>query len=774
MATMPPGYPAVQRKKKPDPVPGQIARGANAGMNALGRGTRAVMRGVGVNPPLPAPMGPAQQGRRLSRNSVLAPPTQRLGPSLSSMPAPPRTPSTGLGANPNYIVGIPSEAMGRDSRTGVPSPAPARPSGIPAAAQAVMRAAVPAGLRSAQNAGAQAVIRGTQLAGQAKGRFTDAAMQGVATGVPMAAQAMNAGRNAAARAVATGVPMAAQGVNAARDAAMQGVAAGVPLAAQGIAAARGMAADAGTVVGNAYGRAAKAYGDYVNPPAGPPIQRVSPPLALGPQVQTAPVGPMNEEDARQADLDAARQSLALAGRLPAASSSVPLPSSSSDSLLEQNAFQASGADALTNKISGMSMAGTPTPEQQDLMNRGAAASAFLQPGGGLQQRYEAQAGGNNTLYDSSDPAQMLMPAPRSPGVDEEALAKLKGKYQPNQRSRSIMSEGLGDGRDFDRMREADAAAEADFVMPTVGNVMNRDFRMMDPDLVERVQAGDARSRERRGTPEPGTAAADQLFRDQRQARKDNSMENRRVRQYRSLIGGGHGGPMGLNERTLRALQMVDGEDRRARGDFVQDRQFNESQRQFDENTAMQRARQRQQNRQQMGRLGLDQTMEENRAAEAEQTRRDSKKQQKFDNRLKKKEAKQTRKDIGKTEDIEDVELKTELEQAQAADAGVTQSYLAGGQRHSEQSIMEMNSLLSGDLPTETKKKFLRKYYGINNQKDLNIYLRNSGYEEDHGFSFLGSEDGTQGSMLNPLNWLNLYQSAETDSTRDNIQGRTPF
>tara|TARA_R110000851_G_scaffold96452_11_gene209345 strand:- start:97 stop:780 length:684 start_codon:yes stop_codon:yes gene_type:complete len=227
--------------------------------------------------------------------------------------------------------------------------------------------------------------------------------------------------------------------------------------------------------------------------------------------------------------------------------------------------------------------------------------------------------------------------------------------------------------------------------------------------------------------------------------------------------------------------MVDREDRRARGDLVQDRQFGEDQRQFDENAAMANARQRQQNRQQMrgydideSRVSQDAINEQNRAAESEQARKDAKKQQKFDNKQTNREAKQTQKDIGKTDDIEDLELRAELELAQAADAGVTQSYLAGGKRHSEQSIMEMNSLLSGDLPTETKHKFLRKYYGINSQKDLNIYLRKSGYEEDHGFSFLGSEDGTQGSMLNPLNWLNWYQSAETDATRDNIQGRTPF
>ena len=232
--------------------------------------------------------------------------------------------------------------------------------------------------------------------------------------------------------------------------------------------------------------------------------------------------------------------------------------------------------------------------------------------------------------------------------------------------------------------------------------------------------------------------------------------------------------MSLNQATLMAQRQLDQFEQRDRDRFTEDRAFAEEQRQFDENTAMQRARQRQQNRQQMGRLGLDQTMEENRVAEAEQARKDSKKQQKFENKLKKQEAKQKRKDIGKTEDIEDMELRTELEAQQAADAGITQTYLSGGMRHSPQSIMEMQNLLSSDLSKDQKKKFLRQYYGINNQKQLNIYLRESGYEEDHGFSFLGSEDGTQGSMLNPLNWLNWYQSAETDATRDNIQGSTPF
>ena len=78
-------------------------------------------------------------------------------------------------------------------------------------------------------------------------------------------------------------------------------------------------------------------------------------------------------------------------------------------------------------------------QRQAQMNRdGAAASDFLRPGGGLTKLYEGQAGGNNTMYDSSDPAQMLMPAPRSPGVDEDLQSRLRSR---SDQSRSTMQPG---------------------------------------------------------------------------------------------------------------------------------------------------------------------------------------------------------------------------------------------------------------------------------------------------------------------------------------------
>lgn len=154
----------------------------------------------------------------------------------------------------------------------------------------------------------------------------------------------------------------------------------------------------------------------------------------------------------------------------------------------------------------------------------AEPSSFLRPGGGLTDLYKGQAGGNDTMYDSSDPAQMLMPAPRSPGVDEDSLAKLKSEYQPNHRSRSVMSEGLGDGSDFDRMREADAAARAEHVMPTVDPLMNRDFTGVDSSVRQDVSAGDARRRKRRGTPDPGTEAGNALFREQRERRSQRRQD----------------------------------------------------------------------------------------------------------------------------------------------------------------------------------------------------------------------------------------------------------
>lgn len=197
--------------------------------------------------------------------------------------------------------------------------------------------------------------------------------------------------------------------------------------------------------------------------------------------------------------------------------------------------------------------------------------------------------------------------PQRPGVDEGLQDRLRAKYGgPNFRSRSVASEGLGDGRDFDRMREADAAAEADFVMPTVAPLMNRDFRNVDPIVEDMVRTGDARRREQRGTPERGTAAADQLFRDQRQRRRDRSEANMPIRQYRALMQnqqevapvlfGGQGTPYvnvarrfnqgpGLNQRTLAAMRMVRGDrlqdEKIDRDRFVEDRAFGEGARQFD-------------------------------------------------------------------------------------------------------------------------------------------------------------------------------------------------
>jgi len=191
----------------------------------------------------------------------------------------------------------------------------------------------------------------------------------------------------------------------------------------------------------------------------------------------------------------------------------------------------------------------------------AETSSFLRPGGGLTDLYEGQAGGNDTMYDSSDPSQMLMPAPRSPGVDEDSLAKLKSKYQPNHRSRSVMSEGLGDGSDFDRMREADAAARADHVMPTVDPLMNRDFRGLDTNVRERIIDGDARRRERRGTPNPGTEAGDALFREQRERRSQRRQDaldlRREANDLRAGTGMGFRQAVGAVRRRDAAIERQD-------------------------------------------------------------------------------------------------------------------------------------------------------------------------------------------------------------------------
>tara|TARA_R100000406_G_scaffold88422_2_gene73758 strand:+ start:698 stop:2572 length:1875 start_codon:yes stop_codon:yes gene_type:complete len=56
----------------------------------------------------------------------------------------------------------------------------------------------------------------------------------------------------------------------------------------------------------------------------------------------------------------------------------------------------------------------------------------------LNQSYRSQAGGNDTMYDASDPSQTLMPAPRAPGVDES----MRGRFQSrSERDRGVMQPG---------------------------------------------------------------------------------------------------------------------------------------------------------------------------------------------------------------------------------------------------------------------------------------------------------------------------------------------
>ena len=415
--------------------------------------------------------------------------------------------------------------------------------------------------------------------------------------------------------------------------------------------------------------------------------------------------------------------------------------------------------------------------------------------------------------------QGLMPdapsaTPVAPGVNEFLQSRLREKYQPNHRSRSIASERLGDGSGFDRLRAADAARKADHVMPTAGNVMRGDLSDLNSFQQSNILASRARSRERRGTPDPGTPEADQLFRDQRQRRRDRSEANMPIRQYRAMMQnqqelapvtfGGQGTPYtnvarrfnqgpGLMERTLAATRMVRGDrlqdEKIDRDRFVNDRDFGERQRQFNENTALAQGRldfetknaadinslnaKREENRHLVatGQLSIDEGRANEEAINNEHNRllADSK------NQREQEAHDQAMDSTSSVNKLTQMESDRELEDAKFADAGVTDNYSSGPLRHSEQSVVQMQQALTDpNLSKEEKTEILRKRYGIYNQKQLNVYLRDSGYEENHAFSWFGSEDGTQGSALNPLNWFNWYQSGEVDETRDTIQGASPL
>ena len=90
------GYPEITPIRPED----RVARNAIDGLTS---GVRFGLRQVGVNPPSPESVRmPAQQGRRLPRNSVLAQPTQRMGPSLSTM-----APSgMGAGSRPSLLAAM--------------------------------------------------------------------------------------------------------------------------------------------------------------------------------------------------------------------------------------------------------------------------------------------------------------------------------------------------------------------------------------------------------------------------------------------------------------------------------------------------------------------------------------------------------------------------------------------------------------------------------------------------------------------------------------------
>ena len=112
--------------------------------------------------------------------------------------------------------------------------------------------------------------------------------------------------------------------------------------------------------------------------------------------------------------------------------------------------QAQGAAKLYAELAGIGtspkpMTKGPNKKQQAALDRGAAASSFLRPGGELTKLYERQEGGNSGMIDSSDPIDMLMPAPRRPSLGEtEFMMEDYGLGQGptrSEKSRSTMQPG---------------------------------------------------------------------------------------------------------------------------------------------------------------------------------------------------------------------------------------------------------------------------------------------------------------------------------------------
>ena len=189
-----------------------------------------------------------------------------------------------------------------------------------------------------------------------------------------------------------------------------------------------------------------------------------------------------------------------------------LGSPASPSTSDLNAFttegqrelrEAQGAAKLWGDLAGIGtspkpMTEGPTNQQQAALDRGAAASSFLRPGGELTKLYERQEGGNSSMLDSSNPVGMLMPAPRRPSLAEAGFRMedygLGQGPTRSETSRSAMQPGgMGDGSAFDRLRQRDAdrvsAANARPMASTQNEVDSDSFQHhYGPDVTSDVKA----------------------------------------------------------------------------------------------------------------------------------------------------------------------------------------------------------------------------------------------------------------------------------------------
>ena len=299
--------------------------------------------------------------------------------------------------------------------------------------------------------------------------------------------------------------------------------------------------------------------------------------------------------------------------------------------------------------------------------------------------------------------------PMAPGVNEGLQASLRSQYGgPNFRSRGVMSDRLGDGSGFDRLRQQDADRRAQHVMPTVGP------RYRNKAQEEKVREGDRRRRAmRRGevytdpvTGEVRDFSAFKAQADRRQERKDRASDIlSRAEQFRAAsqgpIGaaiidpsGGIAGPQHVG-RQLRFGGISKGAAiAMARNEQIQEDMFNKS-------MERQRAAKRRENLQFMAEQGDPEAML------------------------------MLKKDAGMKVDQADIDIAAEVAKGTIPDAPMqTQRLVATPQAERESMAFRVERILNGNLPDERKKKLILDLHGtLNTEEGINALQDNTSYDE---------------------------------------------